>query len=152
MIAYSGADEPDLAPGDQNEFVTQLQTRLQALHRFDAIIDGDYGETTEAAVKQLQEDGGVEPSGTVDAPTWHALAEAEERAGLHNPYATNDGSGTPVGTLSEDQHWKWDGDSWQPNEERADVVESVGGEPGGGQLSADGQWLWDGNQWQPVTQ
>jgi peptidoglycan hydrolase-like protein with peptidoglycan-binding domain len=152
MIAYAGADEPDLAPGDQNESVLQLQTRLQALHEFDAMLDGYYGDTTEAAVKQLQEHAGIDPTGVVNADTWQALAGAEHQAGLSNPFAHPDGSGTPVGTLSEDQHWRWDGDEWQPNEERADAVESVGTDPGGGQLSADGQWLWDGNQWQPVTQ
>jgi peptidoglycan hydrolase-like protein with peptidoglycan-binding domain len=152
MTAFTGGEEPDLAVGDQNESVTQLQTRLQALGRFDAMIDGHFGDLTEAAVKQLQEDSGLEPTGTVDAATRHALADAEQRAGLHDPYAGPDPSAPPVGTLSEDQHWRWDGDGWQPNEEWADAADRVGGDPGGGQLSADGQWLWDGNQWQPATQ
>jgi peptidoglycan hydrolase-like protein with peptidoglycan-binding domain len=152
MTGYG--DEPELSSGDSGEPVLQLQTRLQALNLFDGPIDGDYGETTRDAVLKLQEEAGVDATGRVDEQTWRALADVERRAGVANPYAEDAGgdvTGTPVGTLSEDQHWRWDGEQWQANEEPP-RVEPRGGDTGGGQLSADGQWLWDGNQWQPVPQ
>lgn len=152
--------EPELRSGDSGESVTALQMRLQALGLYDGSPDGSFGDQTQAAVAQLQEHGGAPANGEVDALVWDLLSRAEEAAGLHDSVAQHldgatgaaagtDSAATPVGTLSEDQHWRWDGDGWQPNEDRGQV-DSYGDEPGGGQVSADGQWLWDGNQWQPV--
>jgi peptidoglycan hydrolase-like protein with peptidoglycan-binding domain len=151
--------EPLLAAGDTGEWVLRLQTRLQALGLFDGPLDGDFGDATKAAVTKLQEHNGVPVSGDVGDETWLALSRAEQGAGLHDPFAHPvAGSGaagaahsaTPVGTLSEDQQWRWDGDGWQPNENRLAQADPPH-EHGGGHLSADGQWLWDGNQWQAVT-
>jgi peptidoglycan hydrolase-like protein with peptidoglycan-binding domain len=148
--------EPPLTPGDTGETVLRLQTRLQALGLFDGALDGAFGEATKAAVTQLQEHHGVHVSGDVGDETWAALARAEQSAGVHNPFAkpaggpSADSSATPVGALSEDQQWRWDGEGWQPNEDRVGAVDKHADHGGGGQVSADGQWLWDGNQWQPT--
>jgi hypothetical protein len=78
------------------------------------------------------------PAGNGNAP---AVAGTEERA-------------TPVGTVSEDQHWRWDGAGWQPYEAvaaTASLDPDSGDDPAAGRPSADGQWLWDGSEWQPVT-
>jgi hypothetical protein len=59
------------------------------------------------------------------------------------------GDETPVGALSEDRQWQWDGETWQPNED------AVGADPSGtvgpGEVPDQGQWIWDGSQWQPVV-
>jgi peptidoglycan hydrolase-like protein with peptidoglycan-binding domain len=148
--------EPELRLGDSGQRVIQLQTRLQLLGLFDGSVDGAFGEQTTVAVTQLQAAGGVQASGEMDALTWGVLAQAEKKAGLRNPAAeltdpvSADVTPPPVGTVSEDQHWRWDGEQWQPNEERADLAGTDPDEQGGGQLSADGQWLWDGARWQPA--
>ena len=54
----------------------------------------------------------------------------------------------PVGALSEDQQWRWDGDGWQPKEERVAALAAQDEPPG--HVSADGQWLWDGDKWRAV--
>jgi peptidoglycan hydrolase-like protein with peptidoglycan-binding domain len=146
-------DEPDLALGDSGEWVTQLQTRLHAVRLFDDTADGAFGESTAHAVTVLQTQSGIEANGKVDATTWAALLTVETGADASTtPSAAElpEAAKTPVGALSEDQHWRWDGEHWQPNEDRAESPK-VTAVSGGGQHSADGQWLWDGNQWQPVS-
>src|SRR6185437_13514468 len=49
---------------------------------------------------------------------------------------------TPIGILSEDRQWRWDGDGWQPNEQAA--APSTTAADGAAHVSADGQWIWDG--------
>jgi peptidoglycan hydrolase-like protein with peptidoglycan-binding domain len=152
--------EPPLAAGDAGEWVLRLQTRLQALGMLDGPLDGAFGEATKAAVTKLQEDNDVAVSGDVGHETWLALSDAEKSAGLHDPFAHPaagsgaagaDHSATPVGTLSEDEQWRWDGDGWQPNENRLAHADPQRHEDSSGHLSADGQWRWDGDQWQAVT-
>jgi peptidoglycan hydrolase-like protein with peptidoglycan-binding domain len=137
--------EPALAFGDAGDPVLQLQKRLQALGLFDGSLDGAFGDDTKAAVMRMQHEHGVPANGDVGDETWTALARAEHEAGP-------DPSATPVGTLSEDQQWRWDGDRWQSNEDRADGADPRHDQHATGHVSADGQWLWDGNQWQPVKQ
>jgi peptidoglycan hydrolase-like protein with peptidoglycan-binding domain len=152
------ATEPRLALGDSGESVLRLQARLHALNLFDEPLDGSFGDTTQTAVRALQEAHGLTPDGEVGAETWAALEAAEQAAGLPGPGAdpaapdpaAPDPAATPIGTLSEDQHWRWDGERWQPKDD--DGAAATQAEQGSGHLSADGQWLWDGTQWQPVTQ
>jgi peptidoglycan hydrolase-like protein with peptidoglycan-binding domain len=158
MTAFG--DEPELALGDSGNWVTQLQTRLHAIGLYDGALDGSFGESTAKAVTELQDQGGVAADGRVGPATWQALQHAEHSAGVANPFeranpngasdgAHPDAVATAVGTLSEDRHWRWDGDGWRANEEPADLAPAAVHD--GGRLSADGQWLWDGNQWQPVS-
>jgi hypothetical protein len=153
---------PHLAPGDTGEWVLRLQTRLHALGLLDATLDGSFGETTEAAVRQLQDTSGLSGSGVVDDETWAALGDAEQRAGLQNPFADSpqvfgstvvDPSTPPVGALSEDQQWRWDGEQWLANSAEPDgpAAGPHADEQGAGHLSSDGHWIWDGAQWQPVN-
>ncbi len=142
---YNG-DEPELAPGDENEHVLTLQTRLQALQLFDGPLDGRFGDGTAQAVQRLQEQHGHPVTGVVDADTWRLLSDADGGAAA----AVTSFGPTPVGTLSEDLQWRWDGDGWQPNEQVATPAPAAA--DGSAHVSADGQWIWDGNQWQAVEQ
>jgi hypothetical protein len=148
------APEPHLGRGDSGESVLRLQARLQALNLYVGPVDGTFGEETVIAVKSLQEAHGVAASGEADEHTWTALAQAEDAAaptGLSagaEPSFT-EGVATPIGTLSEDQHWRWDGERWQANGELLGVEQFDGAS--NSRLSGDGHWLWDGKQWQPVN-
>ena len=149
------APDPHLSVGDTGEWVLRLQTRLQALGLFDDAVDGAFGEATKVAVTRLQQADGLSGDGEVGEQTWAALVRAEQRAGLNDPFAHAtdaalvDPAATPVGSLSEDQQWRWDGERWQPKDlvGAVDVPE----EHADSHLSADGQWVWDGSQWQPAT-
>jgi peptidoglycan hydrolase-like protein with peptidoglycan-binding domain len=149
------AGEPDVGPGDSGDTVTQLQTRLQVLGYYTGSVDGRFGAETTQAVHVLRAEVGLGEQDLVDPETWQALATAEERHSIltADPHGTTGGdlaSGTPVGTVSEDQHWRWDGEQWQPNEEHGLPTDTPGGDAGGEHVSEDGHWRWDGNQWQPV--
>ena len=145
-------NEPELASGDSGEWVTQLQTRLHALGRYTGALDGNFGEQTMAAVVQLQQDQQLTADGTVGAQTWAALGEAERAAGLFDHASTAADLGLVPGTLSEDQQWRWDGESWQPAEDHAPAAVAAEQQPAAGHVSANGQWLWDGTGWKPVNQ
>jgi peptidoglycan hydrolase-like protein with peptidoglycan-binding domain len=143
--------EPRLALGDTGEWVFRLQMRLTALGLFDDALDASFGETTLAAVLRLQEQGGITADGAAGEQTWAALTRAEQLAGLADPLADPAGvdpSVTPVGTMSEDHQWQWDGQQWQP---KSGVSDDASGRHTGDHVSTDGQWVWDGDQWQPAT-
>jgi peptidoglycan hydrolase-like protein with peptidoglycan-binding domain len=151
------AAEPHLALGDTGEWVLRLQTRLHALGLFAETLDGSFGEATLAAVVRLQEQDGIPADGAAGEQTWAALGRAEQQAGLPDPFADStgaadpsavDASVTPVGTLSEDHQWQWDGEQWQP---KSGVAADPHSDQTGGQVSTDGQWVWDGEQWQPAS-
>jgi peptidoglycan hydrolase-like protein with peptidoglycan-binding domain len=154
-VSASDGDEPELHPGDVNDHVLQLQARLQALDLFTESPDGRFGEDTGQALQHLLERAGLIGVGYVDAHAWAALSAAERDAGVVAAPVGSDGAGpdgspTPVGTLSVDQHWRWDGQTWQPNEQVMAQV-AAPAPVGDAQVSADGQWVWDGTHWQPVT-
>jgi len=66
-----------LAPGDGGEAVRDLQLRLGGCgHDVGAGELGRFGDRTEAAVRTFQQQRGLRPSGSCDAPTWAALVEA----------------------------------------------------------------------------
>lgn len=64
-----------LQMGASGVFVEDLQrtlnTRLTPSPELS--VDGDFGPSTQAAVMRLQRDGGLDPTGVVDAATWKAL-------------------------------------------------------------------------------
>lgn len=64
-----------LAVGANNDLVADLQRTLNAVLTPSAelSVDGDFGSVTEAAVKRLQREKGLEATGIVDAETWKAL-------------------------------------------------------------------------------
>jgi len=68
---------PVLQVGDQGNAVQQLQVELSRIGLSDISVDGTYGPTTEAAVRQFQRDQGLTPDGIVGPQTWQALAFAQ---------------------------------------------------------------------------
>lgn len=130
-----------LAVGAESEQVQQLQRWLDHLGHYLGQIDGRYGDTTEAAVRQFQSSAGQAESGTVDEETWTLLGSHAQAAGYDQHTGVD--QHTDVGQLSEDGQWRWDGSDWvaaQPDGEQAPTVEV-------GQLSEDGHWQWDGTDW-----
>jgi hypothetical protein len=157
--------------GDSGAAVTELQQRLEHLGYYTGSVDGHYGESTEAAVRDFQSAIGENPDGIVGTATWRDVSQHAHNAGhdvnsfgeegdhgdaaatqqheqQHGEY---DSGGFEAGTLSEDGQWMWDGSDWQP---------ATGGDSGGeqqlqqslevGQLSEDGYWRWDGTGWVPA--
>lgn len=56
-------ETPDLQLGDTGDGVSQLQRRLTELYYYSGNISGNFGESTQAAVKAFQEDFGLEATG-----------------------------------------------------------------------------------------
>ncbi|HEY6628279.1 MAG TPA: peptidoglycan-binding domain-containing protein, partial [Acidimicrobiia bacterium] len=77
LFADAGCIE-DEAQASQwvSDYVTALQTDLQAAGLYEGDIDGIYGPQTIAAVEQLQKDAGLPVTGLVDPATQAALAAA----------------------------------------------------------------------------
>ncbi len=77
LFADAGCIE-DEAQASQwvSDYVTALQTDLQAAGLYDGGIDGIYGPQTIAAVEKLQKDAGLPVTGLVDPATQAALAAA----------------------------------------------------------------------------
>jgi peptidoglycan hydrolase-like protein with peptidoglycan-binding domain len=73
-IQYTSEGWPILRVGMRGSEVVKLQERLQRLGFLDSGIDGDFGETTEAAVKAVQKRYGLEADGVVGGSTWEILA------------------------------------------------------------------------------
>ncbi len=59
--------------GDENEYVTQVQTRLEELGYSVGGADGDYGRKTTEAVQAFQAAYGLPITGSVDGDTWASL-------------------------------------------------------------------------------
>ena len=72
-------ETPDLQLGDTGDGVSQLQRRLTELYYYSGNISGNFGESTQAAVKAFQEDFGLEATGVVDADTQALLFSTEYR-------------------------------------------------------------------------
>jgi len=72
-IQYTSEGWPILRVGMRGSEVVKLQERLQKLGFLDGGIDGDFGETTETAVKAAQKRYGLEADGVVGGSTWEIL-------------------------------------------------------------------------------
>ncbi|MBF2065785.1 MAG: peptidoglycan-binding protein [Calothrix sp. C42_A2020_038] len=72
-IQYTAAGFPILRLGMRGEEVYDLQTRLQRLGYLKSTPDGNFGATTEAAVKALQQRFGIEADGIAGGETWEIL-------------------------------------------------------------------------------
>ncbi|WGV23284.1 peptidoglycan-binding domain-containing protein [Halotia branconii] len=72
-VQYTSEGWPILRVGMNNAEVTKLQQRLQKLGFLNGSVDGDFGPTTEAAVKAAQKRYGLEPDGVVGGATWEVL-------------------------------------------------------------------------------
>lgn len=69
----------ELKMGDEGDDVLFLQIRLDDLRYFDASLDGRYGKETEEAVRQFQEDNGLEATGIADVRTQILIAATQYR-------------------------------------------------------------------------
>ncbi|MBW4555784.1 MAG: peptidoglycan-binding protein [Trichormus sp. ATA11-4-KO1] len=72
-VQYTSQGWPILRLGMRNAEVRKLQERLKQLGFLASGIDGDFGPTTEAAVKAAQQRYNLEPDGVVGGATWEAL-------------------------------------------------------------------------------
>jgi peptidoglycan hydrolase-like protein with peptidoglycan-binding domain len=62
--------------GSQGEPVASLQLELNWIFGYqDVPLDGYFGTTTDAAVRDFQSHSGLPVNGIVDPTTWHALGE-----------------------------------------------------------------------------
>ncbi len=84
--------EPELRRGSQGEPVRQLQQALKDLHYQPGTVDGQFGATTEAAVRAFQKDKGIHVDGVVGEITWLNIDEAD----TSNPTIRRGSTGNPV--------------------------------------------------------
>ncbi|NEQ28915.1 MAG: peptidoglycan-binding protein, partial [Microcoleus sp. SIO2G3] len=92
MLMAQRADDTALSLDDSGEAVSQLQQQLAELGFFSGEVTGFYGEQTEAAVQQFQQENGLTADGVVGAETAEAIrqqlsdsadsAEGEARSAL----------------------------------------------------------------------
>ncbi|TVQ51905.1 MAG: hypothetical protein EA366_14700 [Spirulina sp. DLM2.Bin59] len=68
---------PKIQPGDQGQVVTQLQERLQRAGYYEGEPNGNYDEATAAAVRKLQTEAGLEPTGIFDVASFEALRDRD---------------------------------------------------------------------------
>ncbi|MEC4819153.1 MAG: peptidoglycan-binding protein [Scytonema sp. PMC 1069.18] len=74
---YSGApvDMPELSRGSHGELVMTVQRVLKSTMDYVGIIDGDFGELTEASVTSLQRRNNLPVTGVVSEQTWLVLSK-----------------------------------------------------------------------------
>ncbi|MBE9005808.1 peptidoglycan-binding protein [Fortiea sp. LEGE XX443] len=72
-IQYTSEGYPILRPGMSGTDVVTLQKQLQKFGFLKSSADGDFGPTTEAAVKALQRRYGLEEDGVAGGATWEIL-------------------------------------------------------------------------------
>ncbi|MBD2295727.1 peptidoglycan-binding protein [Anabaena sphaerica FACHB-251] len=72
-IQYTPAGWPILRLGNRGSEVTKLQKLLQTLGFLKGSIDGDFGVTTETAVKAAQTRYGLQADGVVGGATWEVF-------------------------------------------------------------------------------
>jgi peptidoglycan hydrolase-like protein with peptidoglycan-binding domain len=72
-IQYTAGGMPILRIGMRGSEVVKLQERLKRLGFLDGDVDGDFGASTEAAVKTAQQRYGLEADGVAGGATWDVL-------------------------------------------------------------------------------
>lgn len=68
---------PLVKHGDRGELVRSIQQLLLLRHADPGGVDGEFGQKTEAAVKKLQGEAGIEVDGKVGIDTWSILLGKE---------------------------------------------------------------------------
>ena len=71
------ATDPTLRQGDSGAAVTKLQQLLNA-KGINVKVDGDFGNTTRAAVVQFQKQNSIAVDGIVGPQTWQALRRDDD--------------------------------------------------------------------------
>jgi len=79
-IDEADQSEPVLRSGSKGLPVRRLQSRMSAVGFDTGAVDGRFGPKTLAAVKQLQQQAGIEVDGVVGPDTW-AVVDALENEG-----------------------------------------------------------------------
>ena len=79
-IQYTAAGMPILRIGMRGSEVVKLQERLKRLGFLDGNADGDFGTSTEAAVKAAQQRYGLEADGIAGGATWDVLTRRRAQA------------------------------------------------------------------------
>jgi len=79
-IQYTAAGTPILRIGMRGSEVVKLQERLKRLGFLDGNADGNFGTSTEAAVKAAQQRYGLEPDGIAGGATWDVLTRRRSQA------------------------------------------------------------------------
>lgn len=129
-----------LAVGDQSDQVEELQRKLQHIGYYQGQVDGYYGETLEAAVREFQRASGHEEDGRAGAEMWHEVEHQAASSGYGAQEYTEQSAETAetaaiqVGQLSEDGAWQWNGTEWVAAGGDAQAPE-VHTSPGGGEDS-----------------
>jgi len=75
--------------GDDGQEVMAIQKRLVELHYTINAIDGDFGPSTEAAIRQFQSDRGLEVDGIIGSDTYRALMNKEMPPNRSNSVVRN---------------------------------------------------------------
>nr|WP_313933724.1 peptidoglycan-binding protein [Calothrix sp. FACHB-168] len=78
-IQYTPEGLPILRLGNRGSEVGRLQEILKRLGFLSGDVDGDFGPTTEAAVKAAQSRYGLEADGVAGGGTWYVLLERSQR-------------------------------------------------------------------------
>ena len=86
----------------QGTKVSQLQTDLKQLGYYYAEITGNFGEKTEAAVKDFQKKNGLSADGVAGANTLAAIAAAVEKAGGSISGSGSSASGLKLGSTGKE--------------------------------------------------
>lgn len=89
-------EEPDLARGAENEWVTYLQDMLNRLGIYDGRTDGSFGEKTEASVATLQQQYAIDEGGRVGVATWKLITMSREQPSEGATYEAVDSSAETV--------------------------------------------------------
>lgn len=79
-VQYTSDGLPILRLGMRGSEVVKLQAQLQKLGFLKGGVDGDFGATTDAAVKAAQVRYGLEADGVVGGSTWQALLQRSPSA------------------------------------------------------------------------
>ncbi len=108
--------EPDLLDrGDRAGKVEELNARLDQLHLFDGITSSRptqvYNLATYKAVRSLQQEAGLNPTGVVGTDTWTALEKAIDRGGSSGGGTTRSRSPSAGGGSSSTPAMRDAGDS-----------------------------------------
>jgi peptidoglycan hydrolase-like protein with peptidoglycan-binding domain len=71
----SNPGQPTIAQGATGDAVRRLQRALRRTANLGVAVDGIFGPTTEAAVREFQQGAGLAVDGVVGPQTWNALPD-----------------------------------------------------------------------------
>jgi cell wall-associated NlpC family hydrolase len=121
--------DPIVKRGDSNDYVRQVQERLNELGYSVGTVDSDYGRKTEEAVQAFQAAYGLEITGSVDDATWGYLFSSWQE----DPGAVDTSHGptadalvdTALHQVNDRYVLGTDADENNPNEDEFDCAELI---------------------------